>query len=388
MLAEEALACALASAGLASRLSNPNPRVGCVLLAPDGRLIGQGHTQPAGGPHAEVMALRDAAARGESTRGATAYVTLEPCSHHGRTPPCCDALVTAQVARVVVSTADPNPLVAGRGLARLRSAGVDVVLLPPDSAAAQASRELNIGFFSRMLRQTPWVRMKVAASLDGCTALADGASQWITGEAARTDGHAWRARACAVLTGIGTVLEDDPMLDVRHVGTTRQPHLVVIDSRLETPPGARLFGPAAQGLARQIWIFCAQDAPERRAALEARGATVIALPGPGGKVDLQAMLRELARREVNELHLEAGHKLNGSMLREGLVDELLLYQAPRLLGTGGLGLAAFGPLQSLDQGLALRFVSVEPVGDDLRMLARVQGRDAFLIAPTPGPAAI
>ncbi|MBU4325878.1 MAG: bifunctional diaminohydroxyphosphoribosylaminopyrimidine deaminase/5-amino-6-(5-phosphoribosylamino)uracil reductase RibD, partial [Gammaproteobacteria bacterium] len=351
---------------------------GCILTAPDGRVIGQGHTQQAGGPHAEVMALRDAQARGESVIGATAFVTLEPCSHHGRTPPCCDALIAAKVAKVVVATADPNPLVAGRGLERLRAAGIAVELLPPDSEAARASRELNIGFFSRMIRKTPWVRMKVAASLDGSTALGNGVSQWITSEAARTDGHAWRARACAVLTGIGTVLEDDPMLDVRLVDTPRQPHLVIVDSRLETPLTARLFGPPAQGLARKIFIYCAATEPQKQAALEDLGATVICLPGPQGKVDLAAMLLDLGQREVNELHLEAGHKLNGSFIREGLVDELLLYLAPLLLGSGGHGMAGFGPLQKLDDGTKLAFHSIDPVGEDLRIVARVRGHDDFL----------
>lgn len=369
---------ALRAAQAALSLSNPNPRVGCVLTAPDGRVIGQGHTQAAGNAHAEVMALRDAAARGAPTAGATAYVTLEPCSHHGRTPPCCDALVAAGVARVVVTTTDPFPQVAGRGLQRLRQAGIAVDLLPADSPLAVASRELNIGFFSRILRGTPWVRVKAALSLDGATALANGASQWITGEAARADGHAWRARACAVLTGIGTVREDDPMLDVRLVDTPRQPHLVIVDSRLDTPTSSRLFGPPAHGLKRQILIYGAVERPAQREALEARGATVIHLPGPGGKVDLPAMLQDLARREVNELHVEAGHKLNGSFLREGLVDELLVYLAPTLLGAGTAGLSAWGPLVALDQGLALRFGDVTPVGDDLRLLARVKGRDAFL----------
>lgn len=368
----------LASSALC--LSNPNPRVGCVLLTTDGEVIGQGHTQQAGGPHAEVMALRDAQSRGESVVGATAFVTLEPCSHHGRTPPCCDALIAAQVAKVVVATADPNPLVAGRGLERLRAAGIAVELLPPDSEAARASRELNIGFFSRMIRKTPWVRMKVAASLDGSTALSNGVSQWITREAARTDGHAWRARACAVLTGIGTVLEDDPMLDVRLVDTPRQPHLVIVDSRLETPLTARLFGPPAQGLARKIFIYCAATEPQKQAALEALGATVVCLSGPQGKVDLAAMLLDLGQREVNELHLEAGHKLNGSFVREGLVDELLLYLAPMLLGMGGHGMAGFGPLQSLDESLKLAFHAIDPIGEDLRIVARVRGRDGFLHA--------
>ena len=369
---------ALRAAHAALSLSNPNPRVGCVILTPAGRVIGQGHTQQAGGPHAEVMALRDAASRSEATQGATAFVTLEPCSHHGRTPPCCDALIAAGIAKVVVATVDPNPLVAGRGMERLRAAGIEVAVAPPDSEAARASRELNIGFFSRMVRGVPWVRMKAAMSLDGVTALANGSSQWITGEAARADGHAWRARACAVLTGIGTVLEDDPMLDVRLVETPRQPHLVIVDSRLETPASARLFRPPAGGLSRKIFIYAAVSLPGRKAELEALGATVIEMPGTGGKVDLPAMLLDLGRREVNEL--EAGHKLNGSFLREELVDELLLYLAPQLLGSGAMGLSAWGPLQSLEQRLALRFGPVTAVGDDLRILARVEGRDGFIVS--------
>lgn len=373
----EAIQLAQSSARNALTLSNPNPRVGCVLVGADGGLIASGHTQRAGGPHAEVMALRYAQDRGLQVKGATAYVTLEPCSHHGRTPPCCDALIAAGIARVVVSTLDPNPLVAGRGVERLRAAGITVEVLPSDSEASRASRELNVGFFSRMLRNTPWVRMKMAASLDGITALPDGTSQWITGEAARTDGHAWRARACAVLTGIGTVLEDDPMLDVRLVEATRQPHLVIVDSRLETPVNARLFGQPAHGLSRRILIYTASGDADRAAALQARGATVIPLPGANGKVDLSALLQDLGRREVNELHVEAGHKLNGSFLREGLVDECLLYLAPTLLGQGH-GLSGFGPLQRLGDGIGLEFRDVDRVGDDLRILARGRGRDAFL----------
>lgn len=362
-------------------LSNPNPRVGCVIRNAGGVLVGQGHTQQTGGPHAEVMALRDALQRGQSTLGATAYVSLEPCSHHGRTPPCCDALIAAGVSRVVVATTDPNPLVAGRGLERLRAAGIEVELLSPQSQEARDARELNIGFFSRMIRGTPWVRIKSAASLDGVTALGNGVSQWITGEAARADGHAWRARACAVLTGIGTVLSDDPMLDVRSVDTPRQPHLVIVDSQLRTPPSARLFQAPAQGHSRRILIYTAHAPVERRLALEAAGATLIDMPGSDGRVDLAAMMRDLASSQsVNELHVEGGHRLHAALIQQGLMDELLLYQAPRLLGSGGLGVTSWGPLQSLDQGLALRFVSVEPVADDLRVLARVQGRDAFLHA--------
>lgn len=368
----DAMQAALAQAGKSLRLSNPNPRVGCVITSADGRVIGEGHTQQAGGPHAEVMALGDAQSRAESVVGATVFVTLEPCSHHGRTPPCCDALIAAGVGKVVVALGDPNPQVSGRGLQRLRDAGIDVELLPPDHELARASHDLNIGFFSRMVRKTPWVRMKIAASLDGTTALHNGTSQWITGEAARTDGHAWRARACAVLTGIGTVLEDDPMLDVRLVETPRQPHLVVVDSRLETPLNARLFSPPAGHMKRQIWICHALQDADRQAALQARGAQLIHLPGVNDKVDLAAMLVELGRREVNELHVEAGHKLNASFLREGLVDDLLIYLAPELLGQGA-GMTCLGPLQRLEDGLKLRFTSSGPIGDDLRITAQVLG---------------
>lgn len=358
---------ALLQANLAVGLASPNPNVGCVIIGAAGDVIGQGHTQQVGGAHAEVMALRDAASRGHSVRGATAHVTLEPCSHHGRTGPCCDALIAAGIKKVVASIADPNPLVSGQGFARLRAAGVEVEIGP----GADESRELNIGFFSRMIRKTPWVRMKVAASLDGRTALDNGASQWITSDAARADGHAWRARACAVLTGIGTVREDDPRLDVRLVETPRQPHAVLVDSRLDVPLDAKIFVPG-----RRLFIYCSIDDGEKRAALEARGATVIALPGPAGKVDLAAMLLDLGRREVNELHVEAGDKLNGSLLREGLVDELLVYLAPKLLGQG-LGMASFGPITDLSQGIALQFMATESIGPDLRLLARIPGRDNF-----------
>ncbi|MFW2358096.1 bifunctional diaminohydroxyphosphoribosylaminopyrimidine deaminase/5-amino-6-(5-phosphoribosylamino)uracil reductase RibD [Hydrogenophaga sp.] len=359
-------------------LSEPNPRVACRIITRKGSVF-DGHTQQAGGPHAEIVALQAARLAGADVRGATVLVTLEPCSHHGRTPPCCDALVEAQVAKVVVATIDPNPLVAGQGMARLQAAGIEVALLSPESDAAQASRELNIGFFSRMIRGTPWVRMKMAASLDGTSALDNGVSQWITGEHSRADGHAWRARASAVLTGIGTVLKDDPRLDVRLAGTTRQPHLVVVDSDLNTPLAARLFEPMAGGLKRQVWIYHAALDSRKQVALQERGAVLTHMPGATNKVDLAAVLRDLGRREVNELHVEAGHKLNGSFLREGLVDELLLYLAPKLLGQGA-GVSSFGPLQRLQDGIGLNFTSADSVGDDLRILARVRGRDVFLQA--------
>jgi diaminohydroxyphosphoribosylaminopyrimidine deaminase/5-amino-6-(5-phosphoribosylamino)uracil reductase len=356
-------------------LTSPNPRVGCVISSVHGQVLGQGHTQRAGGPHAEVMALRDASSRGNSVEGATAYVTLEPCSHHGRTGPCCDALATAGIKKVVATNQDPNLQVAGRGFERLRAAGIEVQVLPPEHPLAIESRELNIGFFSRMIRQTPWVRMKMAASLDGKSALDNGVSQWITSPEARTDGHAWRARACAVLTGIGTVLSDNPRLDVRLVETPRQPLLVIVDSRLETPLDAALF---MQG--RTVLIYAAVKNELKQAALETRGATVIYKPGTTSgtenKVDLAALLHDLARREVNELHIEAGHKLNGSLVREGLVDEFLVYLAPKLIGLGS-GMAHFGPLTHLSEAVELRFHSVELIGPDLRLLARALKSETF-----------
>ena len=355
---------ALALAHQAVGLSEPNPRVGCVITAPDCRVLGRGHTQRSGGPHAEVMALRDLQSHGESARGATVHVTLEPCSHHGRTPPCCDALIAAGVARVVIAIEDPNPLVAGQGAARLRAAGIEVHSLAPTDPLADDARELNIGFFSRMQRGRPWVRLKAAISLDGRTALENGASQWITGAAARTDGHAWRKRAGAVLTGVGTVRDDDPRLDVRLVETVLQPLRVVIDSRLDTPAGARVLAPPGR-----VLLYASQADAQQAATLVDQGAEVAFMPGASGKVDLARVLADLAARGINELHVEAGHKLNGSFVREGLVDEFLVYIAPMLLGSGR-ELAAFGPLQALSDAVALRFVSVTPVGDDLRVIAR------------------
>lgn len=362
---------ALSQANQSIYLSNPNPHVGCVITDIEGKILGQGYTQKKGGPHAEIMALRDALAQGHSVVGATAYVTLEPCSHHGRTGPCCDALIAADIKKVVASIADPNPLVSGQGFERLRAAGIEVEV----GSGAAESRELNIGFFSRMIRKTPWVRMKVAASLDGKTALNNGVSQWITSNAARADGHAWRARACAVLTGIGTVLADNPRLDVRLVETSRQPHLVLVDSRLETPLNAHLFTTS-----RAVYIYAAVPNDSKKAALEAQGAIVIYLPGKESgtehKVDLAAMMQDLALREVNELHVEAGHKLNGSLIREGLVDEFVVYLAPKLIGQG-CDMANFGPLSDLTQTIHLEFQSTEMLGPDLRIVARIPGRDQF-----------
>jgi len=367
----------------ALHLSNPNPRVGCVLTDASGRVLGQGHTQAVGGPHAEVMALRDAQGQGHDVRGGTAYVTLEPCSHHGRTPPCCDALVAAGLAEVVIATLDPNPLVAGQGAERLRAAGLRVQIMPANSPESMASRELNIGFFSRMRRGRPWVRLKMAASLDGISALPNGVSQWITGQAARADGHAWRARACAVLTGVGTVRTDNPTLDVRALPTTRQPALFVVDSRFDTPPSAALLQPLASGQPRAVHIVGteghAQAHPERLAALQAAGANTLALKADStqAKVDLNELMAHLGSSGVNELHVEAGHGLNASLFRGGWVDECLIYLAPQLLGQGA-GMASLGPLNALSEGVALSFDTIDRVGPDLRVIARVGEHQNFL----------
>ena len=350
----------------------PNPAVGCVLVSAAGDIIGTGHTQRAGEAHAEIVALRDAAAHGHETKGATAYVTLEPCAHHGRTAPCCEALAAAGVRRVLASSMDPNPLVAGRGFAHLRAAGVQVDMA--DEESLRASRALNIGFFRRMERGVPWVRMKTAASLDGRTALPGGASQWITGEAARLDVHNWRARACAVLTGSGTVLADDPLLNARIEGLPRQPLLVICDSQLRTPLTAQLWSVAG----RRVLIAHAVRDEAREAALCEKGAELLHLPAAGDStgenVDLPALLRVLAARECNEIHLEAGARLSGAFLAADLVDELLLYQAPVLLGEGR-PIAALGPLDSLAQGTRLRWRQRKDVGDDVRLRAIVCGHE-------------
>ncbi len=355
----------LATASLT--LSSPNPRVGCVIANPAGRVLGRGNTQHAGGPHAEIMALRDATAQGHSVVGASAYVTLEPCSHHGRTGPCCDALIGAGIKRVVASITDPNPLVSGRGFEKLRTAGVEVETGP----GASESRELNLGFFSRMVRKTPWVRMKIAASLDGKTALDNGSSQWITSEASRADGHAWRARSCALLTGIGTVLHDDPRLDVRLAATERQPHLVIADSRLQTPLSAHIFIAG-----RALSIYAAAGNGTKQRALQDQGVRIVLLSDGLGKVDLAAMLRDLANQEINELHVEAGPRLNGALIQAGLVDEFVIYLAPKLIGQGK-DMARFGPIDELSAAVPLEFTATERLGPDLRLIARVRGRDQF-----------
>jgi diaminohydroxyphosphoribosylaminopyrimidine deaminase / 5-amino-6-(5-phosphoribosylamino)uracil reductase len=349
--------------GLAARAMNdaaPNPRVGCV-IAREGRVIGEGWTQPPGSNHAEIEALLDARRNGHDVRGATVYVSLEPCSHFGRTPPCSTALIEAHVGRVIAAVEDPNPLVAGTGLEMLRSADIDVRC----GLLEQEAAEMNIGFFSRMQRGRPWVRMKIAASLDGKTALESGVSKWITSEEARRDGHAWRARACVLLTGIGTVRADNPQLDVRLVETPRQPLRVLVDSRLEVDPGARLFDGAGK-----VLVATARSQPARAAALRARGAELLELPDEQGKVDLAALIRELAQRHVNEVHVEAGFRLNGSLVKAGVVDELLVYLAPMLIGEAQ-GMLHLPALSDLAHAQRLEFVEVAPVGGDVRECARL-----------------
>jgi diaminohydroxyphosphoribosylaminopyrimidine deaminase/5-amino-6-(5-phosphoribosylamino)uracil reductase len=348
---------ALELAGRGLYTTTPNPRVGCVVVR-EGTVVGTGWHEKAGMPHAEVLALKAAGAR---SRGATLYVNLEPCSHHGRTPPCVDAIVEAGVKRVVAAIQDPNPKVAGAGFAKLRAAGVAV----EQGLIEEEARELNIGFFARMTRGRPWMRMKIAASLDGRTALANGRSQWITGEAARADGHRWRARACAVLTGFGTVRDDDPQLNVRGVDTPRQPLKIVVDSKFETSPSARLL---KEG--KTLVVGAAND-EKRIAALKAAGAEVVIIPNDSGKVELFKLMEELARRELNEIHVEAGAKLNGSLLQAGVVDELLVYLAPRVIGDSGRGMFALPELTELSQASALKIREVERIGADLRILARI-----------------
>ncbi len=352
-------ALALAEKGLFS--TTPNPRVGCVLVR-NGAVVGQGWHERAGQPHAEAMALRNA---GEQARGSTAYVTLEPCSHHGRTPPCADALVRAGVTSVVVATLDPNPLVSGQGVAHLRAAGVSV----QTGLCNLEARELNIGFMTRMRFGRPWVRAKAAASIDAVTALPDGTSQWITGEAARADGHRWRARGWAILTGYGTVRDDDPRLTVRHVMTERQPMRVVVDARLETPEHARVLRLDNGQIDPATVLVYAQDPNGRAASLQDQGVHLLPLPNDAGKVDLAGLIRHLGDREINELHVEAGFKLNGSLQREQCIDEWLLYLAPCFLGAGN-GIANLAAVENLAARHAFAFHDAELVGGDLRVLMR------------------
>ena len=352
--AHMARALTLAERGLYT--ATPNPRVGCVVVK-DGAVVGEGFHLRAGEPHAEVNALKQAREHGRDARGGTLYVTLEPCNHYGRTPPCVDAILTAGIGRVVAAMPDPNPA-AGNGAERLRTAGivVDMGLLENEA------RELNIGFISRMARGTPWVRVKLAVSVDGRSALINGASQWITGPDARADGHAWRARACAVLTGVGTILQDDPQLTVRDVDTTRQPLRVIVDRNADTPPKARVLGGGPSLVV---------TAGARNNGWPANVET-LALPDSAGRIDLTAMMRSLAGRGVNELHVEAGARLNGALIGDGLVDELLVYVAPSVLGDPARGMFELAaPLTSLSARVPLEWQGILRIGADLRVIARI-----------------
>jgi diaminohydroxyphosphoribosylaminopyrimidine deaminase/5-amino-6-(5-phosphoribosylamino)uracil reductase len=350
------MARALELAGRGLYTTTPNPRVGCV-VAQGERVVGEGWHEKAGLPHAEVLALR---AAGDRAGGATLYLNLEPCSHHGRTPPCVDAIISAGVKRVVVAMEDPNPKVAGTGFAKLRAAGIAI----EQGLEEDEARELNIGFVARMTRGRPWVRMKIAASLDGRTALANGKSQWITGEAARADGHRFRARACAVLTGYGTVRDDDPQLNVRDVATPRQPLKIVVDSKFETSPTVRLL---REGM---TLVVGAVNDKKKIDGLKTAGAETILIPNAEAKVELFKLMQELARRELNEIHVEAGTKLNGSLLQAGVVDELLVYLAPSVIGDSGRGMFNLPVLTALSQRTSLVIREVERIGEDLRILAR------------------
>ncbi|RVT49727.1 bifunctional diaminohydroxyphosphoribosylaminopyrimidine deaminase/5-amino-6-(5-phosphoribosylamino)uracil reductase RibD [Rubrivivax albus] len=357
-LDEARLAQALAEAEHAIGLSEPNPRVGCVIGRANGTVLGTGFTQAPGQAHAEVMALRDAARQGQDVQGATAWVTLEPCAHHGRTPPCCDALISAGIRRVVVAVEDPFHHVAGQGLARMRAAGITVDLA--EGSLRDAALDLNVGFFSRQLRGRPWVRLKTASSLDGRTALPDGSSQWITGPAARDDGHRWRRRASMVLTGIGTVLADNPQMTVRAVPTARQPLRGVLDSHLRTPPTARCL--AGGGTV----LFAAEGVDTPGHALTRQGAEIVRLSVATDGLDLGALIDELSRRQVNELHVEAGARLTGAWLRSGWVDEWVAYVAPALL-VAGAPIAQMPPPATLSLAPRFKLQDLTRVDGDARL---------------------
>jgi diaminohydroxyphosphoribosylaminopyrimidine deaminase / 5-amino-6-(5-phosphoribosylamino)uracil reductase len=344
--------------------TTPNPRVGCVFVR-DKVAIAEGFHSKAGEGHAEVQAIANAKAQGISLAGSTAYVTLEPCAHHGRTGPCAEALVATGVQRVVAAVLDPNPLVAGKGLKILKAAGIETT----SGVLIEQARWINRGFFSRMERNRPWVRLKVASSADGVSALNNGVSQWITGEEARLDGHHLRAQACAVLSGIGTVKADNPQLNVRGIDTERQPLKVVVDSKLEISPDARLLQTGRILIAHTepqtpAWLLTHPNA----ANIEALNVAPVAAGLHAGKVktDLQRLLQELAQRGVNELHLEAGFGLNGSFLQAGLVDEVVQYIAPRFLGPGQ-GLFRLPELEALPAYVEWTIHSFEQKGQDLRI---------------------
>lgn len=347
------MARAVALANNSLFLSDPNPRVGCV-IARDGNVIAEGWTQPAGQPHAEIHALSKA---GAAARGADVYVTLEPCSHTGRTGPCTEALIKAGVKRVFAATIDPNPLVGGEGFERLRAAGVEVHV----GLCEEAARSINRGFLRRVAGGRPWLRLKLGATLDGRTAAADGESRWITGAGAREDVQRWRARSSAVVTGIGTVLADDPSLNVRLDGAARQPLRVVLDSRGRIGAGARML--SVPGPTLIVTAGARPDGVGECAAVTAAN----------GRVDIESLLNLLAERECNEILVEAGPTLSGAFAASGVVDEYVIYLAPSILGDGGRGMFDLGRHLALRESLALEFTSVEMIDQDIRILARAVG---------------
>lgn len=349
---------ALAMAQTAMYATAPNPRVGCIIVR-DKLVLGGGATQAAGHEHAEIVALQQAARHGHDIAGATVYVTLEPCSHYGRTPPCVQALIDARPARVVIAMRDPNPTVSGQGIASLRDAGIDVMV----GVSAEQALELNPGFVSRMVRRRPWVWLKLASSLDGHIALPDGESKWITGPNARGDGHHWRARSCVVLTGSGTVAADDPLLNVRRVSTERQPIRAIVDTRFETSEDARILD------GRDVLIFTCHSDPEKSKRLAEKNVEVVVLPMADERVDLDAMLQWMAAREINEVHVEAGSRLSGAFLDADCVDELLLYMAPTLLGQG-IPMARMSPAVSLTHAKRFEFTDLKMIGPDVRLCLR------------------
>ena len=360
------LALRLAAQGLYT--TQPNPRVGCVIVK-NNQIVGHGAHLKAGEPHAEVYALREAR---EDAAGADAYVTLEPCNHHGRTPPCVDALIAANVKRVVVAMQDPNPLVAGNGIKRLQAHGITVELgLMQHDAVA-----LNVGFISRMTTGLPYVRSKIAASIDGRTALNNGKSLWITGEPARLDVQHWRAQSCAIITGIGTVLVDNPIMNVRLPHITRQPIRVIVDSQLQTPVDCKML--ATDRLQQSpVIIAYATDVNSRVASLSAAGAKLLQMPNANGRVDLKALLKYLAQHGVNEVLLEAGQGLNGAFLQQNLIHEFIFYYAPKLMGTDAKGMFAIAELTEMQQATDLEILDVRQIGQDLRLRVK-----PIIVAPS------
>ncbi|MBL79832.1 MAG: riboflavin biosynthesis protein RibD [Nitrosomonadaceae bacterium] len=345
----------LAKKGLYS--TSPNPRVGCVIVR-DNKVVGSGWHTYAGQPHAEINALNQAKGMAQ---GATVYLTMEPCAHYGRTPPCVKTLVLAKVTKVIIAMLDPNPLVAGKGVSFLEQSKINVLV----GLMEEKAKDLNIGFVCRMTNNRPWVRMKIAASLDGRTALNNGVSQWITGEAARHDSHRFRARSCGILTGINTVLADDPKLSVRYIETIRQPLRIIVDNRLEIPVTARIFR------GENELIFTINDDKKKIANLKKIGAHPIILPDIEGRVELARVFHILANYEINELLVEAGSKLNGALIKAGLIDELIIYFAPNLIGSSGLGMLKLPELSNLSEKNSLKIQDLRMVGEDIRIMARV-----------------